>query len=222
MKKILLDIHIYLSLLCAGYMIIYGVSGIAFNHDVHPSERDGVEWEAVVEVPDADALDLGKGAGKEWTVTIWFKGDITRSGWLLRKGGSGGSHTTDYGVLASSSYRTFVWGTGRFSAAGGNDTTDWMVVPTSNIGTDEWHHVVATYKQGASNAGFKNFYIDGQQIGRAGSGTRKNPTNNGLLLIGSEINRSFWQGHLDDIRIYNRALSKEQVKALYEFEKPKK
>ncbi|SVD54080.1 uncharacterized protein METZ01_LOCUS406934, partial [marine metagenome] len=54
MKKIVLDIHIYLSLLCAGYMIIYGVSGIAFNHDVHPSERDGVEWEAVVEVPDAD------------------------------------------------------------------------------------------------------------------------------------------------------------------------
>ncbi len=54
MKKIVLDIHIYLSLLCAGYMIIYGVSGIAFNHDVHPSERDGVEWEAVVEVQDAD------------------------------------------------------------------------------------------------------------------------------------------------------------------------
>ena len=54
MKKIVLDIHIYLSLLCAGYMIIYGVSGIAFNHDIHPSESDGVEWEAVVEVPAAD------------------------------------------------------------------------------------------------------------------------------------------------------------------------
>jgi len=54
MKKIVLDIHIYLSLLCAGYMIIYGVSGLAFNHDVRPSPSEGAAWEAVVEVPEAD------------------------------------------------------------------------------------------------------------------------------------------------------------------------
>jgi hypothetical protein len=29
-----------------------------------------------------------------------------------------------------------------------------------------------------------------------------------------------WPGNLDDIRIYNRALSAEEVKDLYEYEKP--
>ena len=170
---------------------------------------------------DADALDLGNDAGKEWAVTIWVNSNTKLEGTLIGKAGRGGSAATDYRVFYSTTHRGFVWGTGRSAGAGGNDVTDWMVIPTSNIGTDEWHHVVATYKQGASNAGFKIFYIDGKQIGRAGSGTKKNPANNGLLLIGSEINRSFWQGHLDDICIYNRALSEEQVKSLYDWEKPK-
>ena len=176
-----------------------------------------------IEVADSDALGLGNGTGKEWTVTLWIKGNIKREGWLLRKGGGGGSRTTDYGVLASPNplHRGFIWGTGRSSGAGGNDVTDWMAIP-SNVGSDEWHHVVATYKQGGPDEGFKIFYIDGQVAGSTDSGKLKNPANTGLLLIGSEINRAFWQGHLDDIRIYNRALSEEQVKALYEFEKPKK
>ena len=53
-KKILLDIHIYLSLLCAGYMVIYGVSGLAFNHHIRPAESDGIVWETTIDVPTAD------------------------------------------------------------------------------------------------------------------------------------------------------------------------
>ena len=33
--------------------------------------------------------------------------------------------------------------------------------------------------------------------------------------------REFFTGQIDDVRIYNRALSEAEVKALYEFEKPK-
>ncbi len=54
MKKLLLDIHIYVSLLCAGYLIIYGISGLAFNHHVGPDDSDGATWEAMVNVPAAD------------------------------------------------------------------------------------------------------------------------------------------------------------------------
>ena len=34
-------------------------------------------------------------------------------------------------------------------------------------------------------------------------------------------NRRYFRGALDDVRIYNRALSAEEVKALYDLEKPK-
>ena len=68
MKKIVLDIHIYLSLFCAGYLVIYGLSSIAFNHDIHSSATQ-VEWQRQIAVPEAatdqalaealrDALDL--------------------------------------------------------------------------------------------------------------------------------------------------------------------
>jgi hypothetical protein len=35
------------------------------------------------------------------------------------------------------------------------------------------------------------------------------------------MHRSTLEGSIDDVRIYNRALSAEEVKALYELEKPK-
>ena len=201
------------------------VKGATLAKDRHGEEAKTYSFDGqddFIEVADADSLDLGNEAGKEWTVTIWFKGNIKREGWLLRKGEGGGSRTTDYGVLASPKHRGFVWGTGRSSGAGGNDVTEWMAIP-SNVGSDEWHHVVATYKQGALNEGFKLFYIDGQVAGSTDSGKLKNPANDGPLRIGAYQNRrACWAGSIDDVRIYNRALSEEQVKALYEFEKPKK
>jgi len=99
--------------------------------------------------------------------------------------------------------------------------TDWMAIP-SNVGSGEWHHVVATYKQGAPNEGFKKFYIDGQVAGNTDSGKLKNPANDGPLRIGAYQNRkAYWAGSIDDVRIYTRALTEEQVKALYDWEKPK-
>ena len=40
-----------------------------------------------------------------------------------------------------------------------------------------------------------------------------------LNVLGTDVNHRF-NGQLDDIRIYNRALSAAEVKTLYEFEKP--
>lgn len=54
MKKLLLDIHIYLSLACAGYMVIYGVSGICFNHGIRPGNRPWGSWQSNVSLPAFD------------------------------------------------------------------------------------------------------------------------------------------------------------------------
>lgn len=50
MKKLLLDIHLYLGLVCAAYMVIYGISTMAFNHSWQ-SEFVKVSRETVVELP---------------------------------------------------------------------------------------------------------------------------------------------------------------------------
>ena len=198
------------------------VKGATLAKDRHGEDEKTYSFDGqddFIEVSHTDALDLGNGAGKEWTVAIWFKSDIKARGWLLRKGGSGGSYTQDYGVLASTT-GGFNWGTGKSAFNGGSDVTDWMHI-SHEVSSDEWHHVVATYKQGASNEGFKIFYIDGQQTGKAASGNWKNSAKNDSMRIGAGRIPPHWQGLIDDVRIYNRALSEEQIKALYDLEKSK-
>ena len=201
------------------------VKGATLAKDRHGEDETTYSFDGqddFIEVSHDDALDLGNGAGKEWTVAIWLKKrDNNSVGWLLRKGGIGGSTNTDYGVLIEAKHNGFVWGTGKSSKHGGSEITDWMTIPSS-LGSDEWHHIVATYKRGASSDGAKYFYIDGKQSGRAAPGNRKNSANQGSLRIGAgTTGTSLWQGLLDDVRIYSRALSEEQVKALYDWEKPK-
>jgi hypothetical protein len=58
-------------------------------------------------------------------------------------------------------------------------------------------------------------YIDGIQVGKA---AYRDPSGKPFL-----VNKGYhpWVGQIDDVRIYNRALSEAEVKALYEFEKVK-
>ncbi len=87
---------------------------------------------------------------------------------------------------------------------------------TTNLRDNEWHHVVATYDQ---TTGKTHLYTDGEfQIeesnitsGVFGDGTEP-------LYIGRDnAGTNFWEDDLDEVRIYNRALSPAEVKALYEW-----
>ena len=74
-----------------------------------------------------------------------------------------------------------------------------------------WHHLVGVYD------GTLRIYVDGVHRGQGGRGV---DTTLSQLFVGSQVNgiqRS--QGLLDDFRIYNRALSAREVKALYDFER---
>jgi hypothetical protein len=54
------------------------------------------------------------------------------------------------------------------------------------------------------------------------SAVKERNTEGTILVIGARPD-GLWKfkGSIDDVRIYNRALSEEQVKALYDLEKPK-
>ena len=69
------------------------------------------------------------------------------------------------------------------------------------------------------------FYLDGTLIGTKKFKKLPGAGNQPLFLgyDGGFQNDRYnkFKGTMDDVRIYSRALSEEQVKALYEFEKPK-
>jgi PGF-pre-PGF domain-containing protein len=87
--------------------------------------------------------------------------------------------------------------------------------------TDEfWHHVACTWD---NSTGDIKIYVDGKlnasQSGQKGS---INPTNNPLSIGNWDDDlfnvTSFWKGTIDEVRIYDKALSPEQISAIYESE----
>ena len=89
----------------------------------------------------------------------------------------------------------------------------------SSIGA--WHHAVGTYNK---NTGEQALYIDGILVALANhpaGNTIVAYTNNTDMRIGhSRINNGYFNGAIDDVRIYNRPLSNEEAKNLYDNSAP--
>ncbi len=128
--------------------------------------------------------------------TVFCRGDWS---WRLHR-----SNTTDFMGLG-------------LSAAGGgyipvNGTTTNIRVPK------RWLHVVATYKSGVNECLYINGVLEASNPSPAGF---INTNGNDPVTIGAWINTGAlsrqWKGQIDEVRIYNRALSAADVSELYDF-----
>ena len=95
----------------------------------------------------------------------------------------------------------------------------------SEIKLDAWQHVCLT----RASTGIANFYVDGKPSGalnQIGGGTptsTPNPNNpNEIVHIGNQQNfdlNKYFDGNLDDVRIYNRVLAPDEINKIYFFGK---
>lgn len=100
-------------------------------------------------------------------------------------------------------------GQGKVSASGGGAT----ISNPSNIADGEWHMLTIGYKDG------KLFlYTDKNLIGE--SNTTKTIQFGGDLIIGSEVSRQYFQGNIQNIRVYNKALNENEVAITYDIAHP--
>ncbi len=91
------------------------------------------------------------------------------------------------------------------------------------ITLDQWHHVAVTYD--VSTDATPHIFVDGQEVGSYAS---SNPTGNSInfnglnLRIGADgnINR-FFDGIIDDVRLYSRVLTAAEIKGIASCTKPK-
>lgn len=91
---------------------------------------------------------------------------------------------------------------------------DWYYKSTKNYFDGDWHHIVATYD---ANGGSNNMriYIDGE-LDNSITKTGTISTSDYNLRIGHfEGSGYYLKGTIDDVRIYNRALSPEEIIASY-------
>jgi gliding motility-associated-like protein len=75
-----------------------------------------------------------------------------------------------------------------------------------------WYHVVVIRK-----AGLLSLYVNKEKLGETNAGLRVNISNNSQLTIGSDncnVTDDF-EGYMDEIRLYGRALSLQDIQDLY-------
>ncbi|MDP7281545.1 MAG: lectin-like protein, partial [Candidatus Poribacteria bacterium] len=133
----------------------------------------------------------------------------------------------DYGARSNQYIRLNVKENKRISVAIRGDSGEALTFGISTeknaIKLNQWHLLHITKKKEEEGTNI-SLYIDGKRLinstnYRAG---KVNPRNNHNLILGADEvpRRRYFKGALDDLRLYNRALSEAEVATLYDLEKP--
>lgn len=179
---------------------------------------DGVDDGMVVADPTDGHLDFGTG---DFSVSFWLKGTDDSGSLLGKKGDHTFTAQVGWGIYARSTdpYISFIVsdGTdGKTTAVGEMSTSPW---------DGNWHHIVLTWN-GSTDA--NTIWLDtvsqGAGTGTSGGGGAVDSTSNATDFKISDIpsggTNADWAGSIDDVRIYNRAISVAEVTALYESYNP--
>ena len=90
------------------------------------------------------------------------------------------------------------------------------VSPQSDFELHKWYHIAASYDE---STGAAAWYINGVNMPYSPRPPYGYPSNlnssSDNLKLGSENSNQWWHGKLDDVRVYNRALSEPEILELY-------
>ncbi|HSU56655.1 MAG TPA: LamG-like jellyroll fold domain-containing protein, partial [Candidatus Dormibacteraeota bacterium] len=150
---------------------------------------------------------VSRAISNDFTISFWVK--TTQTGgnaqWFQGQGlvdaetaGSG----NDFGTALTGS--KFAFGTGN------PDTT---IASVSSINDAQWHHCVATRQ---ASTGTIKTYVDGVLEATGAAGTQALTTASFIRFGSLQTGVNFFNGTLDEIQIYNRALGGMEIAALYD------
>ncbi len=137
------------------------------------------------------------------TISAWIKPSSSQ----VQYANIWGNHANYFGVYMeqnSTTVNQYAWGYGTGSG--------WFTTGTFNLTAGSWQHVVAV-----KDSQYCRIYINGaeQTVSRVSCGTNIAPSTTTDFIIGQGFAARYFNGAIDDVRIYNRALSASEVSALY-------
>ncbi|MFC1690716.1 LamG-like jellyroll fold domain-containing protein [Nanoarchaeota archaeon] len=77
-----------------------------------------------------------------------------------------------------------------------------------------WQHIAATYKNGTMKVYLDGEFVNDKILAHKGPIGKANNANN-ISLMSDETGNSVLNGSIDEVKIYNKSLSAEQIKAIY-------
>jgi hypothetical protein len=176
-------------------------SAFAFNNNPDPWYLEAQDY---ISIPDSPTLR----PSNDMTVAVWSKTSYSAGRVMIAK---------RYGPTYLKSY--CLWynvGTLWFTYGASSDSGIINYSPIPTLG--EWHHLAGVW-----DGSHVRLYIDGIEVNNQDY-TVLNQYDNHPLLIGANgdennIPDGGWNGQIDEVRIYNRALSATEIAALYNLAK---
>ena len=173
--------------------VVSGATRAAAGRSGGALEFDGVnDW---VTVADAASLDLTTGMSLEAWVYPTAAGTAWRT--VILKERPAGLAYAIYGNDDTGRPDAFAYTGSDFSARG-----------TSALPLNTWSHVAATY-----SARTLRLYVGGVQVATRTAGTALRTSDNPLRIGGNAIWNEWFQGRIDEVRVYNRALTAAEIQA---------
>ncbi len=161
---------------------------------------DGID--DYVEIADDNSIDFD--TQQDFTVAVWVKPGVNSDSEEFIVDKSGVSSAFPYSVR-------YVPATGAVSVSRSDGTNTVSIQSTALINDGNYHHITLVRSGGSS--GTLNLYIDGTLDGSSADTTTTTTVNAEALRIGRN-NANHFAGTIDDLRIYNQALSLSEIRAL--------
>ncbi|MHC4648236.1 MAG: LamG-like jellyroll fold domain-containing protein, partial [Planctomycetota bacterium] len=171
---------------------------------------DGVD--DYVEVPENDNLDFASEAN--FSVCVWIKSTLSsepmniiqkfstveRAGYALR--------LNTFSVVGQISFQTHNY----------NDVGEISASHAGGFNDGNWHHLAGVRNQATEKI---YLYVDAYEVDSTEEQDRS-LANSADLLVGLDyrMDRGFFDGTIDEVRIYDRALSAEEIAGIYESATP--
>jgi hypothetical protein len=180
---------------------------------------DGVDdYVTVADPGTASALDFG--SASTITLSAWVKPSTFdgTEGAIISKEVNNSSASPNYYIgsdvcSGSTCQLIFAYDTGSCDFSAPQAFTSSAAVLTANV----WQYVSVTYSFGTGSS--IKIYVNGiEQVGTwiIGNGNIAPCQGNMRLIIGQNYDGQTFNGTIDEVRIYNRALSANEVKSLYD------
>ncbi|OGM08815.1 hypothetical protein A2Z67_02300 [Candidatus Woesebacteria bacterium RBG_13_36_22] len=138
------------------------------------------------------------------TVSCWMKTTNTGADWYALVGNYGSVNGFGYDITYYAASTRIEWG-----VRSTGHTTVYTAVD-ADLSNGNWHHIVCKWDGIA-----RKIYIDGVDAGSADSWTYAPESSGDNLYIGDRGTCNAWIGSIDAVRIWERALTEDEIEELY-------
>ena len=151
---------------------------------------------------------------QSFTLSLWAKSDGGAGAWnspVTSRHDLGSEGGTSKGYVIYDNDPSGVW---TFWSGNGPDSGNWQVLDGPAVTLGEWEHIAITYDNVTE---LKKLFVNGEFAAESNDSVFPNDTTPFNIGAGQDFGDGFWfKGDLDDIGLWNRALSQEEIQVVME------